>query len=107
MIDAMREIQRERIAQIVKGWTPKHDDEHSDGSLLTFARMMVEAAENGYTSEQVELPESDDDWVTPAVCRAMDKHPDPIGRLRIAGALIVAEMERLSRLTLSPRMSPR
>lgn len=89
-----KDILVERIRQVEKeGWTPEHDDEHVGGSLAkaaacyAFGEMLVNEA-----SGQV-WPWSEDWW----------KPSWPIDRRRDlvkAGALIVAEIERLDRVAL-------
>ena len=95
---AMVSIVDERIRQIeVEGWTPEHDDEHEMGELARAAacyavgEMIADEATGGSV-----WPWSDDWW----------KPTWPIDRRRElvkAGALIVAEIERLDRSALRAR----
>lgn len=91
-------IQRERARQVLeKGWTPAHDDAHEQGDLALFAGMLLSATLDGCGPEDVELPDGEGDWITPAVVHALEKWPEPVDRLRIVGALVAAEIDRLLR----------
>lgn len=101
-------IQAERQRQIEKeGWTPKHDDEHADGSLLFAAicyalpknrrgrKIVREEAPSEYTMQKEFIvprlwPESwSATWWKPS--------EDTMRNLEKAGALIAAEIDRLAR----------
>lgn len=88
-------IARERRRQVeVEGWTPEHDDGHTDGILaLAGAAMAVESTgPEGHVR-------SDLFGAHPWVGDLVDKHHgDPIRCLEVAGALIAAEMDRLERM---------
>lgn len=88
--DAARDVLAERQRQIsVEGWTPEHDDEHSFEEMA-FAASCYACADEG------EAP--------PAVWPWDWKWWKPKGRRRNlvkAGALILAEIERLDRATAS------
>lgn len=92
---AMVSIIDERIRQIeVEGWTPEHDDEH-DGDEMARAAACYAAGEMiaDATTGGTVWPWSEDWW----------KPTWPIDRRRElvkAGALIVAEIERLDRLSV-------
>lgn len=90
---AMVEIGAERARQIgAEGWTPEHDDEHGDGSLASAAacyavgfRIHASNGEDGVRAA----------WLWP---RGWQFNPaDRRRELVKAGALIVAEIERLDR----------
>lgn len=86
-VDALGEVAAEREKQRRK-WGYGHDDEHDDKSLVKAALSLV----NEYLGVATMHP-----WQLP------QKHKEPRDRLRIAAALIVAEMERLSRSELARR----
>lgn len=85
-------IHAERWRQIEgEGWTPEHDDEHRDGALAFAARCYVLAAlvaPGGLPRPPQEWP-WDESWWKPS--------DDPIRNLVKAGALIAAEIDRLTR----------
>ena len=101
-------IIEERIRQQEKeGWTAEHDDEHKDGSLAMAAAL--------YASPSDHLMDvtGKDPWpwvenITQELDRGnrtktihvwdSRKKFDRMRRLQVAGALIVAEMERLQRI---------
>lgn len=89
----------ERQRQITsEGWTPEHDDEHADGSLLTAAIVLADDV-SGIVERWIESPgdANIDRW--PWKLPARDKYDDnPIRLLSIAGALLAAEIDRLQRL---------
>lgn len=93
---ALDEIGNERARQVgVEGWGPKHDDEHAGGELAkAAATYALYAGEQRYDAHgnPPRLWPWDADWWKPK-----DKRRDLIR----AGALIVAEIERLDRATLS------
>lgn len=101
------EISAERQRQIeVEGWTPDHDDEHTDGSLADAAASYA-ATRPGFTSRTEEIPSRGESIVsrTARVPRiwpkswSIDWWKPKIRRRNLvkAGALIVAEIERLDR----------
>lgn len=77
-------IAAERKRQIdQEGWTPEHDDAHTDGALAHAAAV--------YASDRVDIS---DVWPWP------DEQPkikDEVANLVRAGALIAAEIDRLQR----------
>lgn len=92
-------IAAERQRQItIEGWTPEHDDEHDAGELSLAARAYA-----SFASSQIRNPDHynlrgvlapggwpwDQSWWKPS--------PDPIRNLEKAGALIVAEIDRVKR----------
>ena len=88
----------ERLRQVLeKGWTVEHDRaEHADGSLLTFAALLVlgnVVGDRVLSIVYVGAPE----WVQHAFEHAAEKYAtDPARTLEIAGALIAAELDRIS-----------
>jgi hypothetical protein len=92
-------IAAERQRQIeAEGWTPEHDDDHSDGELLlaagSYASYALGLEYHGRNFDdalwRVRWPWSID-WWKPS--------DDPIRNLVKAGALIAAEIDRLQRRT--------
>lgn len=88
--DALALIAAERRRQIsVEGWTPEHDDEHDDGSLAQAAVCYASARRTTTGKSQLFWPWNNAWW-----------KPTPNDRVRElvkAGALIVAEIERMQR----------
>lgn len=90
---AIELIAAERARQVsVEGWTPGHDDEHDDGSLALAAACyaMPPDSMGRWASDigpPIEWPWDDEAW----------KPGDRQRELVKAGALIVAEIERLQR----------
>lgn len=94
---AARDVLAERERQkAVEGWTEAHDDEHNDGSLAVVAACYVlPEQERGSRGRPVMWPDS---W------HFSWWKPSPNHRRRElvkAGALILAEIERLDRAALS------
>jgi len=100
---ALRDVATERRRQInAEGWTPKHDDTQDRGELAAAAAAYAHAAQqsmhplnkstgSGYETKPPTIwPDcwDDDHW----------KHADPRKMLVKAGALILAEIERLDRM---------
>ena len=92
-------IGAERLRQVLeKGWTVEHDrTEHGDGALLDFATALL--------LEYLDYPRYAEDragesasWVSGAFEHARDKYRgrDRYRLLEIAGALIAAELDRIS-----------
>jgi hypothetical protein len=85
-------IAAERQRQIdAEGWTPEHDDEHTNGALA-----MAAAA---YAVQGVPIcPLSAGGWgLWPWAAEWWKPSDDPIKNLIRAGALIAAEIDRLAR----------
>ncbi|HYE20955.1 MAG TPA: hypothetical protein VEA69_21090 [Tepidisphaeraceae bacterium] len=97
-------IAAERERQMTQeGWTPEHDDQHSEGELLKAADQYLEAADfivttgrddgdryfHGHAPQAYKWP-WDKEWWKP-------DWSDPIRNLVKAGALIAAEIDRLKR----------
>lgn len=94
------ELRNERLRQInAEGWTPEHDDEHASDEIAAFAALYAmpeacrdwDARSTGYGNTLAEAitPES---W--------QPKLGDRRRELVKAGALIIAEIERLDRAAL-------
>lgn len=101
-MNGIERIAHERQRQIdEEGWTPEHDDQHSEGELpaaaACYARAAEEIAEFDGTgvafSPSTEPP---DGW--PWAAGWWRPSADPIRNLEKAGALIAAEIDRLLRL---------
>ncbi|WCX21999.1 hypothetical protein KK214_16160 [Pseudomonas aeruginosa] len=94
MPQAWLDVQAERRRQITaEGWTPEHDDEHDTGALASAAGC--------YAMFSLAYPAGDPSRFWP-----WDKSwwkPSPDGRRNMvkAGALILAEIERLDRVAAS------
>jgi hypothetical protein len=87
------DVLSERMRQVSKeGWTAAHDDEHDDGSLAHAAATY--ALQGGGTTTGRFWPDSwAPDWFKPH---------DRRRSLVIAGALILAEIERIDRVPVNP-----
>jgi hypothetical protein len=96
---ALIAAERER-QKAVEGWTPEHDDEHSEGALVRAAESYLIAAEapalrNLQGGPPPTMWPFDEDFWKPS--------PDPVRNLVKAGALIAAEIDRLQRAALYER----
>ena len=97
MSQATDDINAERRRQIeAEGWTPAHDDEHGDGALANAAACYALGAKlyvaPEYRDGKGVIWPFDEEWWKPSKGRC--------GRRRDlvkAGALIVAEIERIDR----------
>lgn len=89
---ALADIAAERRRQIEQeGWTPEHDDAHSDGQMATAAACYAISAHNVIRYKRITMPSWwpwDSKWWKPGTTRR---------DLVKAGALIAAEIERLDR----------
>lgn len=79
--------------QFEEHWTHEHDDSHTDGALAIAA---AELAANG-TDLTIEDQDGPDRWGLVARHGYAGTKPNRQRALVIAGALIVAEIERLQR----------
>lgn len=97
IMSAIEDIAAERQRQRdVEGWTPEHDDAHGKGQLADAAACYALEDLTASYPAQLEAPEIwpwDVRWWKPK-----DRRRDLVR----AGALIVAEIERLDRAELSP-----
>ena len=90
MIQAERERQKK-----VEGWTEKHDDEHVNGQLADAAACYATTWEEPYILDTKNSPVQRI-WPWDGKWDKRKKH-HRVKCLVIAGALIVAELERLQR----------
>lgn len=94
-------IAAERQRQMdVEGWTPEHDDEHQDGSLVGAAMAYI-AQVHGYKLSGWAEFLSKEKWIAhwpTSWHRDWYKPKDKRADLVRAGALIAAEIDRLDRL---------
>lgn len=93
---ALRDIAAERQRQIdAEGWTPQHDDGHRDGNLAVAAGCYALLGSGKWDKRAIrEIWPWGWGWLK-------SKRTDRRRDLVKAGALIVAEIERLDRATLS------
>lgn len=98
--DAARDVLAERKRQMsAEGWTPEHDDEHGLGEMASAAGFYALHAHDPERSKKFTAPQRwpwDFKWWKPGSARRM---------LVKAGALILAEIERLDRATPTPGAS--
>lgn len=92
-MNVIEEIAAERKRQIEQeGWTPSHDDEHTDGSLAKAAGVYALGAGHGDVGAPIfQFWPWSNDW--------FKWKGGPRRMLIKAAALIVAEIERLDRIT--------
>lgn len=89
MADGAELIAAERVRQITEeGWTPEHDDEHTESELGIAASGYLYAGLTGNKSRPIGWP-----W-HPSWWKPSD---DPVRNLVKAGALIAAEIDRHQR----------
>ena len=98
-VDVLAEIATERRRQVeVEGWTERHDDEHGNGELARAAAAYADHAGRFGDAESLDMV-----YATKAPNplwpwhRQWWKPKNPRRDLIRAGALIVAEIERLDR----------
>lgn len=90
----LADIRAERERQVlVEGWTPEHDDEHNSGEMAIAAACYADFT--GNTARRM-WPWSEQWW------KPIDRRRDLVK----AGALIVAELERLDRAMLAASPDP-
>jgi hypothetical protein len=93
MSTALSDVMAERLRQInEEGWTPAHDDAHSNGELARAAACYATSAVPVYLANPPALWPWDASWWKPK-----DARRDLIR----AGALIIAELDRLQRAALT------
>lgn len=98
---ALEDIAAERRRQIeAEGWTLEHDDRHAEGELAQAAAAYA-AASTFYRVDPYAAVLSVWPW-----SRAWLKPTTPRRDLVKAGALIIAEIERLDRLTALTESTP-
>ena len=88
-VDVLTERQRQQDAE---GWTPEHDDAYQAGDLATAASCYAFHAGNHSRQAPRHLPPPAWPWA-----KTWWKPTDPRRALVKAGALILAEIERLDR----------
>lgn len=94
----VRRIYDERNRQtFVEGWTPEHDDEHTDGELSRAASCYAEHAHSQVCGGTTGDADADRPDVWPWAPGWWKPSDDPIRNLEKAGALIAAEIDRLVR----------
>ncbi|WP_025121765.1 MULTISPECIES: hypothetical protein [unclassified Serratia (in: enterobacteria)] len=96
---AIAAVVDERLRQVnVKGWTPEHDDEHVNDEIAAFAALyaMPEACRD-WSAEETGYGENWAEAICPNGWAA--KFGDRRRELVKAGALILAEIERLDRVS--------
>ena len=95
--------ERERQKE-VEGWTPEHDDEHTDGSLALAAACYAQAGGCGWIDGASAVPENwpkswDENWWKPRpAAGGLVEIDDAIDMLKKTGALAAADIDRLLRL---------
>lgn len=99
-------IAAERQRQIeVEGWAPEHDDEHDGYEMSAAAKVYCDAArlagERGKIGPELWRRLAQDFPWEPKWCKPSD---DPIRNLVKAGALIAAEIDRLTRAAVIAKM---
>lgn len=103
---AARDVLAERNRQqSVEGWTPEHDDTHNGGELARAAACYARhaSARGGIYAENPEVYQAEsvpDDWPW---AEEWWKPTSPYRDLEKAGALILAEMERINRANCASR----
>lgn len=95
-------ISAERERQVsAEGWTPEHDDTHHTGELVNAAIAYADvAASQVVVGGSGETYGPHDDW--PWSLDWWKPSDDPLRNLVKAGALIAAEIDRLSRQNAAP-----
>jgi hypothetical protein len=95
---AARDVLAERRRQVeAEGWTPEHDDQHIPGTLAQAASCYIEW--NGWETEYQRDGAIPINW--PWAAAWWKPSDDPRRNLEKAGALILAEIERLDRAALA------
>lgn len=100
MKTAIQLITEERERQIVKeGWTSEHDDQHVNGELSAAAASYSDAATFQTRCGETDVARVKENTIEfwPFGEDDFKVSPDPVRNLVKAGALIVAEIERLQR----------
>lgn len=99
---ALVDVLNERRRQFAKGFDFQHDlNEHSEDSALPKAAVML--ADPGYVDDPEEADDEDLGWAVQLRARhAYDRRR----QLVIAAALLVAEIERMDRVTVKAAEAP-
>lgn len=110
--EAIADIAKERARQIsAEGWTPEHDDEHGGGDMALAASCYANLSglmERSHHRRETGLATTASSMLTPIDWPWDEKWWKPKTtreNLVRAGALIVAEIERLDRALKRPRIS--
>ncbi len=83
-------IAQERQEQIEKhGWTKEHDDGHKYGALRVIAATLAVVGTDASVSDPLERGTGDNPW------GLEKKLVNDVHRLKVAGALIAAEIDRI------------
>ena len=91
--DVIAERQRQKDSE---GWTPKHDDQHSDGAIALAGAGYAHAAAWGTMApDDIQFSQDDPPAAWPAEWNF--KPGEPRRMLVKAAALIIAEIERIDR----------
>lgn len=99
--DALRDVAAERRRQIeAEGWAPEHDDEHGTGGMAIAAACYALA--DHQRALEVQTLRIGVLWAWTGWSDAWFKPKDARSNLVRAGALIVAEIERLDRAAVKP-----
>jgi hypothetical protein len=93
---ALLDVARERLRQVTaEGWTPEHDDQHTDMDLSAAAGCYAMHVSGGLGMHDYGANEVPNQWpFEPAAWKPKDERRDLIR----AAALILAEIERIDRL---------
>lgn len=101
MTRGAREVLAERQRQVTaEGWSEAHDDTHTDASMAMVAALYAAPRDNlmvaVHTADSISLA---DPWPASWSAKRWDKRKTHARRKRlvIAGALILAELERMDR----------
>ena len=90
-------IAEERAEQIGKhGWTPEHDDTHTDGSLRVVAATLACDGTDAAVTDPLDRGSDCDPW---GLLEKLQGDENRVHRLAVAGALIAAEIDRIQRET--------
>lgn len=89
-------IAEERQEQIEKhNWTPAHDDEHDYGELRKMAAILaVNGTDAAVIDDYGDFESGNNTW---GLEDKLDGDKNIIHRLKVAGALIAAEIDRIQR----------
>ncbi len=116
---ALELIANERKRQIEKGFIPEHDDLHTHGELAQAATVYADAALRTacggvlefFADDYANSEETDIIWPwleyrdNQFQLKGLNIDADPISSCVKAGALLVAEIERLQRLQIGAKVS--
>lgn len=90
---ALNDIAVERRRQIDRGYGPAHDAQHVQGEIAVAAGLIAADTADGF-----KLASPGESWMDDLAAEVAEKYGGNLRRrLVIAGAMIVAEIERLDR----------